>query len=85
MYDGNIDNPGAATTLPPQTQTTPDTRSGYSSAVSSAIDPAREQPTRTARSSPAASITAIRSARFENRVASTSARPKPRRSYRATR
>ena len=52
--------------MPPQTQASPETRSGYSSAVSIAIEPAREHPTSTARSSPAASITATRSARFEN-------------------
>ena len=70
----------SAPETPPQTQTRPETRSGYSSAVSSDDRPAREQPTSTARSSPAASITAIRSARFENGTCSTSVRPNPRRS-----
>ena len=53
---------------------------GYSRAVSMAIEPAREHPTSTARSRPAASITATRSARLEKRVSTTSARPNPRRS-----
>ena len=63
---------------PPAAMISDRTRSGYSSAKSSAIEPARDRPTRWADASPRWSSSAAMSARFENSTASVSVRPKPR-------